>query len=140
MKKTTEERFWEKVEKTDGCWFWTGGVNGSGYGSILHYGKAIKVHRFSYELSYGLIAETLEAHHKCGNKICVNPEHIQLINKVFHAQHHRQFRKKPIKCIHGHRYTLQNTYIDKRGYMTCKACKKKRNRRKRLQALADLEG
>lgn len=28
------DRFWSKVDKTDGCWLWTGANNGEGYGQI----------------------------------------------------------------------------------------------------------
>jgi hypothetical protein len=27
------ERFWERVQKTDGCWFWLGRVDQNGYGN-----------------------------------------------------------------------------------------------------------
>lgn len=30
--RPAEERFWEKVNRTDGCWLWTAGTNNRGYG------------------------------------------------------------------------------------------------------------
>jgi len=31
-KGTREEWFWQKVDKTSGCWLWTGALNAKGYG------------------------------------------------------------------------------------------------------------
>lgn len=78
MKKTTEERFWEKVDRRgpEDCWLWLGGTNkglprfGSGIPGKEPYG-----HRFSYELVNGLIPKNCELNNICGNKLCVNSAH-----------------------------------------------------------------
>lgn len=51
--KTIEERFWPKVEKSDGCWLWRGGNGQGGYGWIslgrkVDGGEA--THRVSWRL------------------------------------------------------------------------------------------
>lgn len=33
------ERFWSKVNKTDGCWIWTAFKNPKGYGRFMFRGK-----------------------------------------------------------------------------------------------------
>jgi hypothetical protein len=75
---TPEERFWDKVEKRDGCWKWTGATNHRGYGSFGWRGKVRPAHRVAYEIANGEIPEGLFIDHICRNTSCVNPEHLRL--------------------------------------------------------------
>lgn len=80
------DRFWAKVEKTDGCWFWTASVNAHGYGQLSTSRKQgpILAHRFSYELHVGPIGIGLWVLHSCDTPSCVRPDHLfegnQLLN------------------------------------------------------------
>jgi len=72
-----EDRFWSKVDKTETCWLWTGCKNNCGYGQIRVNGQMHKAHRVSWILSGNTIPEGHIIRHKCLNKNCVNPEHLE---------------------------------------------------------------
>jgi hypothetical protein len=77
MPETIEQRFWKHVEKTDGCWLWTGAPSReNGYGRFNHNKKSFSAHRYSLELHKGPIPEGLFACHHCDTPACVNPEHL----------------------------------------------------------------
>jgi hypothetical protein len=58
------ERFWEKVDKTSGCWLWTAAL-WKGYGRIAVGRRMVKAHRFSYELLIGPIPDGMTIDHRC---------------------------------------------------------------------------
>lgn len=81
MKRPLADRFWEKVQKTEGCWLWTGATDGGGYGQIgSDTGSPVpfKAHRVSYQLHVGPIPDRLEVLHTCDNPPCVRPDHLFL--------------------------------------------------------------
>lgn len=80
---TREERFWAKVDKRedDECWPWLASTTIHGYGRFGH--QTLKAgyttaHRASYELNVGEIPEGMVVRHKCHNRICVNPAHLEV--------------------------------------------------------------
>ena len=75
---TIEQRFFRKVEKTDSCWIWKGGVSSSGYGSFGYNGKTELPHRVAWILEYGGMPEYASIHQKCHNILCVRIEHLEL--------------------------------------------------------------
>lgn len=76
---TTEERFWEKVDKAQDCWLWTGAKNKkTGYGLVEIAKRTNLVHRYSYELHHGEIPKKTYVRHTCHTRLCVNPAHLKL--------------------------------------------------------------
>jgi hypothetical protein len=71
-----EDRFWSKVDKTETCWLWTGWKS-HGYGMFIVNGRRQLCHRVSWILSGKTIPEGHVIRHKCLNKNCVNPGHLE---------------------------------------------------------------
>ena len=81
MDEEARNRFWEKVEKTDGCWIWIAGRTQAGYGMFSLNGGSHYAHRLSLEMKLGRpIAEGLQAAHEklvCHTRECVRPDHLR---------------------------------------------------------------
>lgn len=72
------ERFWARVQKTEGCWLWTGSRRRDGYGQLSWDGRTYQAHRLAWELHNGAIPESLIVLHECDHPPCVRPDHLRL--------------------------------------------------------------
>lgn len=141
--RTTEQRLWEKVIKTDTCWLWTGGVQGDGYGTFRERSGADKgvvlAHRFVYEFLVGPIPQGEELHHICENKRCVRPldGHVSPVTRQEHRALDKSylvgsdFNRKKTHCPRGHAYDEENTHITIRQdgrHRGCRACGREKKR------------
>lgn len=71
----SEREFWDRVQKTSGCWFYMGPTRGQrGYGAW----KSEYAHRFSWRIAHGPIPKGLFVLHRCDNTKCVRPDHLWL--------------------------------------------------------------
>lgn len=116
-------RFWAKVEPEYGCWLWTGSVLKSGYGSVVWNGRSARAHRVAYELTFGPIPNGLDIHHICGERLCVNPAHLEPMK---HGEHAALHVRRPSHCPHGHPYDEANTYVTGSGMRQCRTCNRER--------------
>jgi len=77
MDDKIKERFFAKVEKTDTCWLWTGSLEKNGYARFKIGDKKLLCHRSSWIIAGNTIPEGHVIRHKCRNRHCVNPEHLE---------------------------------------------------------------
>jgi hypothetical protein len=76
--------FWARVERSEGCWLWTGGLTPKGYGLVncgrRPDGRQLNnyAHRVAYLLTKGPIPDHLEILHSCDVRNCVNPAHLRV--------------------------------------------------------------
>jgi DNA-binding XRE family transcriptional regulator len=78
-----ERRFWKQVDISKGanvCWPWMGCGNGDGYGVARLNKKTIQAHRAAYMLSHNEVLgnKMIVVRHRCDNKLCCNPNHLEL--------------------------------------------------------------
>lgn len=136
------ERFWEKVQiEPGGCWQWTGGLNGVGYGQFYR-GKRSRedtgktyAHRWAYEQLVGPIPEGLHLDHLCRNPACVNPAHLEPVTareNLLRGVGPSAAHAKKTHCPDGHPYAGSNLYIHPtKGYRVCRACGRRRAQERR---------
>ena len=90
--QSLEERFWSSVDKDaeDGHWLWNGLLSTGGYGIIFAAFKSPPPPHLVGRVPYNLLAHRAslmlagvelgdrDVHHRCYEKLCVNPDHLSL--------------------------------------------------------------
>lgn len=83
--KTLEERFWDKVNKTNDCWLWIAATDSHGYGQMWTEPRKQPAHRISWQIANGPIPAGMFLDHLCFTHLCVRPAHLRLVtNKQNH--------------------------------------------------------
>lgn len=65
------------------CWLWTmadsGAGRGGGYPRIKLNGRTCAAHIVSYVNVFGYVPGNKQIDHKCRNRRCVNPDHLEMV-------------------------------------------------------------
>jgi hypothetical protein len=142
-----EQRFWSKVEKTDGCWTWTAAVSDNGYGV---FGRPTRsAHCVAYELVVGPIPRGLEIDHRCHSmnslcpggdtcphRRCVRPDHLEIVTTQINQHRSASVsgtNAAKTHCDHDHPFDEANTAITKDGRRRCRACARRRTAESRAR-------
>lgn len=150
LEKSASERFWEKVDKRGGypdfsddrvltseedgeCWVWTGARRGSDmknpYGAFRDEGRQNTAHRWAYTSEIGPVPDGMEIDHRCRNRLCVNPAHLEVVTM---QENNRRRRKS--KCKKGHPLSGDNLRVYRYGsteHRMCNTCLREKNETKR---------
>lgn len=126
-RRTLEDRFWSKVDRSGECWIWTGSHDKKGYGRINVDRGAIRLaHRVSWMLAFGFVADDVCVLHRCDNPPCVRPEHLFLGTVIDNNADKQAKGRQPRGDSHyasklnsGQRDAVLRAYEPgKRGYIT----------------------
>ena len=123
------ERIRRRLEPgSNGCLLWTGWTDIKGYGHTSFHGKNERTHRVMWELVKGQIPKDKILCHTCDMPACCNVEHLWLGTVWENGQDAKAKRRckyqKVDACIHGHKFTPENTRLTKLGHRQCRLCQR----------------
>ncbi|MBL1322132.1 MAG: HNH endonuclease [Methylophaga sp.] len=82
------------IDPITNCWNWQGATSGDGrgggYGRISISGATSAVHRVIFVHFFGYIPQNKQVDHTCCNRLCCNPDHLELVS-------HKENQKRRIK-------------------------------------------
>lgn len=85
--KSMKHRLLANIKLDGDCWTWTAKLNEKGYGfigvwcEIKKHSLNKRAHRVSYEEFKGKIPKGHVIDHKCRNRACINPDHLESVTQ-----------------------------------------------------------
>jgi HNH endonuclease len=78
-----------RLDPETGCWVWQKSLTPTGYPRVcVNNGPNRRAHRVYFEMHKGPVPSGCEVHHTCGNRLCVNPEHLEALTGQEHRARH----------------------------------------------------
>lgn len=74
-----------ETRRAEGCILWSGGTDGKAYGRAYVNGRGVQAHRQVWEQANGPLSDEMQLHHRCGTKLCINPEHLEPLTISEHS-------------------------------------------------------
>ena len=132
------------VDPEHGCWIWQKHINKDGYGLTndpTRGYKTIKAATLYYERAYGPVpAGKMLDHFRCDRRSCVNPDHVRPVTpreNTLRGDAPSAWNLAKTSCMHGHSFTIENTYLMRSGSRGCRACRaaaqRRYSKRRRMQ-------
>lgn len=88
MERLSLKKLVSLPENPNDCWEWMGSVNKkTGYGKKKFGGKTLLAHRWMYQILFGRIPDNTVINHKCQNRSCVNPYHLEVVSQADNCRH-----------------------------------------------------
>lgn len=134
------DRFWNKCspDESTGCWAWNASLTSEGYGQInmrANYGTRL-AHRVAWIALVSQIPAGLVIDHRCRNRRCCNPEHLQVVTQQVNAAigltglATGARNRAKTHCRKGHQYSGDNLYVHPTSKArVCRECVRASQRR-----------
>lgn len=112
-------------EPNSGCWIWTGYLHKNGYATVKfdNSKRTMMAHRVSYLSFKGEIPGGLVLDHKCKNRSCVNPDHLEPVTYAVNNSRSPKTIRLATHCKHGHPFSGGNLQIGRQR--RCRECNRR---------------
>lgn len=123
-----KERFWAKVAEpnSNGCREWLGRCNRNGYGQFYVNGRMVSAYKWLWEQTNGPVPDGLELDHKCRNRACIEPSHLEPVTHQVNIRRGNTggmgYNQRKTHCKRGHPFSGNNLYLYPNGDRGCRAC------------------
>jgi hypothetical protein len=98
-----------KWKEENGCHIATSHrANSGGYPTIKINKQRIPMHRYMYEQHKGKIPDGMIVRHKCDNRLCINPEHLEIGTHADNVRDRVERNRSAIGIQHGRAKLTEN--------------------------------